>query len=362
MAQKDAALRGCLMGMAVGDAFGDIVNDMSYADILENYGPYGIMGYDPNSHGPQITAYTQVAAYTINAVLVGVERGKLRGDYLPEITAALREWVRLKSFPGDLSRCRCWISRTEPMRRKKNLENGAIFYLGQGMTPGTLTGRRNVSNNPGLLTAAAALALARHAGCIRREDLAMLGASVVALVYGKTSAHFSGAFIAVLLDRILEEPALALQEAAVQTLEQIEAGEYPFSAYAATFRPMLEQMFSQAQMPQMEHSAYMEKLDCYECQQVLLGALYASIVSYADMDRALVTAVNHSGKSAVVAALTGAILGAAQGEGALPEFYMEGLDAEEILLELLHDLGECTRLDSRIFNFDWDRKYNMGPQ
>ena len=59
------------MGMAVGDAFGDIVNDMSYADILENYGPYGIMGYDPNSHGPQITAYTQVAAYTINAVLVG---------------------------------------------------------------------------------------------------------------------------------------------------------------------------------------------------------------------------------------------------------------------------------------------------
>ena len=121
-------------------------------------------------------------------------------------------------------------------------------------------------------------------------------------------------------------------------------------------------MFTQAQMPQMEHGAYMEKLDCYECQQVVLGALYASCVSYADMDRALVTAVNHSGKSAVVAALTGAILGAAQGEGALPEFYMEGLDAEEVLLELLHDLGECTRLDSRIFNFDWDRKYNMGPQ
>ena len=167
----------------------------------------------------------------------------------------------------------------------------------------------------------------------------MLGASVVALVYGKTAAHFSGAFIAVLLDRILEQPELPLQETALETLAEIEGGEYPFSSYAATFRPMLEQMFTQAQMPQMEHGAYMEKLDCYECQQVVLGALYASCVSYADMDRALVTAVNHSGKSAVVAALTGAILGAAQGEGALPEFYMEGLDAEEVLLELLHDLG-----------------------
>lgn len=360
MAEKLSAYRGCLLGMAVGDAFGDIVNDLSMEEILETYGPYGLMGYDPNSHGPQITAYTQVAAYTINGILVGVERGKLRADYLPEITMALREWVRLKSFPGERSRCRCWVSREEPMRRKKNLENGALFYLGQGMTPGALTGRRNESSNPGLLTAAAAVGIACHAGCVRREEVAVLGASVVALVYGNQLAHVSGAFAALLVTRTLENPELSLKEQIFATLEELEQGAHPFAEKIPRLRAMIDEMLAQAEMPQVEHSAYMEKLECFECHQVVVGALYSALVSFGDMDRALVTAVNHSGKSAAVAALTGAILGAAQGEGALPEFYLEGLDAEETLLELAHDLDECSRLDRRLFNFDWDRKYNIG--
>lgn len=360
MAGKLSAYRGCLLGMAVGDAFGDIVTEMTMEEILENYGPYGIMGYDPNSHGPEITAFTQVAAYTLNGILVGVERGKLRGDFLPEITMALREWIRLKSFPGDRDRCKCWVGHLECMRRKKNMENGAMFYLGQGMTPGSLSTRRNESNNPGLLTAAVTVGLAQQAGCIRKEEVATLGASIVALVYGHPMAHLSGAYLAVLVDRILDNPELPLKDHILQTLRELEQGEYTFRDKLPQFREQLEAMLQQAQMPQMEHSAYMEKLECFESHRVLLGALYACVTGFEDMDRALVTAVNHSGKSALVAALAGAILGAKLGEEALPEFYMEGLDAEQPLRELTGDLDECAKLDRRLFNFDWDRKYNSG--
>ena len=74
---------------------------------------------------------------------------------------------------------------------------------------------------------------------------------------------------------------------------------------------------------------------------------------------ALITAVNHSGRSAAVGAITGAILGARMGEQALPEFYLESLEPTPYLLELADDLSNgCPMVaDSNLFDDDWDRKY-----
>ena len=79
---------------------------------------------------------------------------------------------------------------------------------------------------------------------------------------------------------------------------------------------------------------------------------------------AMIVAVNHSGRSAAVGAITGAILGLRLGEEALPEFYIECLEPAEVLRELADDLytGCPMEQGSKLFDLDWDYKYLHGGQ
>ena len=46
MAARQSSYRGCLLGMAVGDAMGNTVDSRSWQEIQEDYGPNGLLGYD----------------------------------------------------------------------------------------------------------------------------------------------------------------------------------------------------------------------------------------------------------------------------------------------------------------------------
>ena len=78
-----------------------------------------------------------------------------------------------------------------------------------------------------------------------------------------------------------------------------------------------------------------------------------------DFDSAIITAVNHSGRSAATGALTGAILGAKLGKDALPEFYLESLEGAWALEELASDMAQGRQI-VRIFDDSWDQKYVQG--
>ena len=41
---RRSAYRGCLLGLAVGDAMGYTVDSKSWAEIQEDYGPNGLLG------------------------------------------------------------------------------------------------------------------------------------------------------------------------------------------------------------------------------------------------------------------------------------------------------------------------------
>ena len=60
------------------------------------------------------------------------------------------------------------------------------------------------------------------------------------------------------------------------------------------------------------------------------------------------------------AAVAGAILGVLGGEETIPEYLLEELECAEVLRELAGDLfGGCPMMKgSRIFDVEWDEKYN----
>ena len=91
----------------------------------------------------------------------------------------------------------------------------------------------------------------------------------------------------------------------------------------------------------------------------LAGAMLACLACGEDFDTAMILAVNHSGRSAAVGALTGAFLGARLGAEALPDFYLESLEAAPILEQLAEDLAVGS-MTSGLFNDDWDHRYTQG--
>lgn len=106
----------------------------------------------------------------------------------------------------------------------------------------------------------------------------------------------------------------------------------------------------------------MEQLHCGNAAQVLSGSIYACLTNPGSFDTAMITAVNHSGRSAAVGAAAGAILGARLGEKALPGFYIECLEPAQTLSELAYDLytGCSMEKGNKLFDLDWDRKYVHG--
>lgn len=103
MAVSQSSYRGCLLGLAVGDAMGYTVDNRSWQEIQEDYGPNGLLGYDLVNGYADVTSYTQLAAFTCNGLLFGLTRGQMLGKMAPFIKyvgMSSREWLPLSAH-GD---------------------------------------------------------------------------------------------------------------------------------------------------------------------------------------------------------------------------------------------------------------------
>lgn len=360
MEQKLATVQGCMLGMAVGDAMGAGVDNKSLADIRADYGPDGLLGYDLANGFAEISSYTQVAAFTMNGLLVGMTRGQLRMPFIPHVTAALKEWARSQYFPRETESRSCWLCHESHMRRRRNMDARTLDALTRGVT-GTPEKPANSSDGPGTLPAAAVAGLLFSKERMQVQDVGTLAAQTVALTHGDPSAFLSGAALAYTVAGIAQDPESPLRTHFINAADAVAA---QFSSYpeAGLLCKKIKNAVAMADNDTQDSTQVMEQLVCMKADQVLCGAVYACLASEEDFDRAMIVAINHSGKSAAVGAVAGAILGARLGVSALPEFYLDCLDAGAVIKELSADFASSTpgKLTRRIFDDDWDRKYAHG--
>ena len=355
MANKLDAYRGCLLGVAVGDAMGMPVDDMTWEQIQENYGPHGLLGYDLRSDYAEITSYTQVAAFICNALLLSVSRGK--GDKkLEYVKLGLKEWTRSQQFARDPESSYCWVAKLPAFRRRhcrdaRMLDTLRLAAMG-------FPEKSNKYNTPGSLTAAVSVGMFYNSQRLTPPQIGELSAQIVSLTHGDPTAFLSAAVLAYAVTGILMEPELPLETqflSAISAMEQQFRGNYS-EAYqvAATLKAAVRRAEAAEPMSQV-----MEELQCYSAMNCLAGAIYASLANQNDFDTAMITAVNHSGYSSAVGAITGAILGAKMGYSALPDFYVESLEPVDALCQLAGDMLSGTPAKG-LFDDDWDHKYVQG--
>lgn len=353
MDQKTAAYRGCLLGLAVGDAMGCAVDKKSWDEICENYGPNGLLGYDLANGCAEITSYTQYPAFLCNSMLLGAMRGNpdLYGKYL---TLGAREWAKSQQYrTGD--KTFCWLSQVPEMRRRMCMDTRMLDALSRE-TLGTPEKPVFRSTSPTSLTAAVAAGLCRDSARLDLTQTARLGASAVAFTHGEPEAYIAGAFLAIVIARLLQDGDRPLIDLYRQSSEDLLV---LYSDDAGPLANLVEQAIALTKDPELSPLAAMTLLGCTTATECIAGAVYATIIHMANFDEAMIVSVNHSGRSAAVGAITGALLGARLGVESLPEFYLESLECQEILTELADDLLQARQV-MNLFDDSWDHKYNHG--
>ena len=359
-----SAYRGCLLGLSVGDAMGYTVDSRSWAEIQEDYGPNGLLGYDLVNGYAEISSYTQLAAFTCNGLLLGLTRGQIQGKMAPfvrYIALAGREWAAGQRPWGRPERTFCWLLQCRELCRRHCMDTRMMETLLRD-AKGTPEEPANHFSGPGSLTSAVGVGLFFRPERMTQEETDRLGAEAVALAHGSPLAFLSGSVVAHIISRLLQDREIALLDL---FQESITAVEDQFGhEYSQVFEltSLLRQAIQLSGDENLAQSAAMERLRCENGAQVLAGTLYACLTCGGDFDAAMITAVNHSGRSAAVGALTGAILGARMGAEALPDFYLECLECTDALQELADDLyqGCPMTMGGKLFDGDWDRKYLHG--
>ena len=361
MAQRQDKNRGVLLGLAVGDAMGHTVDRRSLEEICSDYGPNGLLGYDLVNGYADITSYTQLAAFTANGLLLGLTRGQTKGrisNNIRYITLAIREWSRSQTFSLP-EKNYCWLSRVPEMKRKFCMDNRMLDALSKE-TLGSLDEPQYKSDHPGALTTVIPIALLQQDLELSQEELDRLGAETVALTHGEPEAYLSGAALTHMLCLLLREPETPIGELVQQTINSVglQFGQ------GGRLWELLQLALTLAVSPTVTPMEAMETLGCRTAAEALAGAVYAVSTCGRDFDAAMITAVNHSGRSSAVGAIAGCMLGAVLGDEALPDFYLESLEAAAPLEELAGDLatGFSEMVNRSMFDMDWDRKYLSAGQ
>ena len=364
MDEKRSAFRGCLLGLAVGDAMGYTVDDKSWNEIQEDYGPNGLLGYDLINGYADVTSKTQNAANACNGLLLATTRGQMQGAMAPFVRylgLSLREWAQSQRYRVNPGRICCWLARVREVCARRCMDTLMLDTLNREKQ-GSLEAPLNKFLSPGAMTAAVPVGLFANSGFCSQGESLRLAAETVALTHGHPAAFLSGAVVAQLISDAAKDRKSSPEALVQQAIDAVQCRfglEYP---QTVEIWELLRLAMTLAKSDGLAPVDAMEKLGCRTAPEVLAGSIYAWLVSGEDFDTAIITAVNHSGRSAAVGAITGAILGARLGEEALPDFYLDCLEPTEVLRELADDLAQGCPMDlgSAMFDDDWDRKYIHG--
>ena len=356
--------RGCLLGLAVGDAMGYPVDSLTLQEICDAYGPNGLLGYETVNGYADVTSYTQLAAFTCNGLLLAMTRGQLTGKMAPlvkYIGLSSREWMFSQRAWGRPEHTFCWLLSQPEICRRRCMDTRMLDTLNR-TTLGAIEDPVNSFVTPGSLTTAIGVGLFYDPGRLPQQELDRLGAEAVALTHGGALAFLSGAALSHMVSRCLTQPKIPLKQLVSETIAAVREQFGHQYSQCGELAALLRAAISLADDPGYTSYDVMEKLRCENAAQVLAGAVYAMAFGGEEFDASMIAAVNHSGRSTAVGAVTGALLGLRHGEEALPGFYMECLEPVEILMELADDLyhGCPLEMGKKLFDLEWDRKYVHG--
>lgn len=327
---------GALLGGAIGDAFGAPIEFMSYENIEAIMGPGGVKNFiiPPGQKYALITDDTQLTLFTAEGLLRSVTRAHRKNkertlESIPIVVfRAYLRWLYtqgLQTARWSKKDYDGWLVKIGRLHAYREPGITCLTALGKGIM-GTLENPINQSLGCGCVIRVLPV------GLIEDEIYVFnIATRLAAITHGNPTSYLSAGTFAYLINQIIEGKEIEdAVEIACQRLKKEEQHEEVLD--------MLEKavLLAKEKAPSREK---MESLGTGFLAHEVLGMAIYAVLSYPDdYTKAILLAVNHSGDSDSIGAITGSILGASLGYEGIPEEFRRYIELSKEMKELATDL------------------------
>lgn len=315
--------KGCLLGLAIGDALGAPVEFLSLVTIKENYGENGIGefdvwdGFKPGFYTDDTQLSLATAKGCISAHLNLMREGESRS--LEFVYKRYSEWLESLKDPHQV--------RHPGYTCMNVLQSGERGSIGNPI---------NESTEASGLLRTASVGLAFPPGMAFRE-----GADYAALTHGHPSAYYAAGFFAETIAQIIE--GKSLKDAVELSIEQLMAFD-GHKDLLQCVEQALELFISQTSVEEA-----LPKLgEGISAGEILAVGLFCSLKHIFKFPEGVRAAVNHSGASTSSGLVTGAILGTLLGYEGIPETWASGVENAREIAEIAEDMHKVFKQGERI--------------
>ena len=353
--------RGCLIGGAAGDALGYEVEFMREGEIFSRFGGRGITEYEQHDGMALISDDTQMTLFTATGLLVGTTRRMTQGimePYASCIHQSYTDWLKTqeKRYPLPEENHYSWLMNVPEFFNRRAPGNTCTAAL-RVEEYGTLENPINHSKGCGGVMRVAPVGLYFNDKGMPVEEICRIGAEAAAITHGHILGWMPAAALAQIIHEVSQDDA-EIRDAVLHSLETVKA-MWPETEKRAYFIALMEQAVELTGSEISDLEAIHKLGEGWVAEETLAIAIYCALKYEHDFDSALIAAVNHNGDSDSTGAVTGNILGAKIGYGAIPEKYKENLELKDIILEVADDLWHDCRMteDQAGDDPNWEKKY-----
>lgn len=316
-------VRGCLLGGAVGDALGAIVEFDWWGSIKTQYGERGVTAIEAPG---QFTDDTQMTLFTVDGLIRASARQRAKGivDTPIMLNEAYLRWADTQRVapPPDVP-IDGWLVAEAHLRQRKAPGHTCLGSLEAGGN-GSAAQPINESKGCGGVMRAAPVGLVTNYS----DDLAAvydLGCASAALTHGHPDGYEPAGAFAVVVRALVDGASL---ESALDAADELTS---------AHMRDLLAKARKLGAAGPPDATTIEKQLGGGWVGDEALAIAVACSVG-ATFEDALIAAANHSGDSDSTAAIAGNILGAAHGAAVIPAQWLAALDGRAIVETVADDL------------------------
>jgi ADP-ribosylglycohydrolase len=336
MRRDPAAVLGCLLGGAVGDALGAPVEFSDWNSIRREFGEQGIVNYVP-AYGRlgAITDDTQMMLFTAEGLLRACVRSETRGICHPPsvIHHSLLRWLLTQGMkpsevPGENGRAievdtYGWLIKEQRLWSRRAPGNTCLSALRASRSFGELA--ENNSKGCGGVMRVAPCAFFTSAFNTAAESSQM------------THGHPTGYLAAGLFADILQRVWLTGAPLAVAAQESLDS--HASRDDMEETRRIIANVLSLARQGDIPTPDGIERLGGgWVAEEALAIGLWCALTSD-NFEDGVIRAVNHSGDSDSTGLIAGHFLGLIHGVGAIPQRWLADLELRDVIEQMADDIS-----------------------
>ena len=366
------AIKGSMIGGAIGDALGYAVEFSGEDSIFSKYGENGITEYalDPVSGKAIISDDTQMSLFTANGILVGDTRFSLRGigaELYYYVQDAYLDWYYTqqnnfgprKDNEYGVSHFHSWLMDIPELYQNRAPGNTCLSALHQISNPSadkSVEFNRPRNNSKGC---GGIMRVAPYALYAKNWFYPEVAAQIAAITHGHSLGYMPASVLAYIINQIVYGEKKPLKDIVIASKDMLKE-TFQEDKHLKELLDIIDLAVSLSEEKDADDLDCIHKLgEGWVAEETLGIALYCALKYQDDFSKAMIASVNHKGDSDSTGAVTGNIVGAIVGYKAIEEKWKMNLELKDVILEMSEDLCHgCQMSDfSNYEDPDWIRKY-----